>query len=463
MKKRFLSILLALVLAFALAIPSLAREADQGLEVMSMLSTEQYEGLFEQSNEPMRQALTSAEGYRAVWQGLLLQYGKYEGAESKGVQAIGGYTVHQVSARFERALIVFGVSFDREEGLAGLQILEVQPVEEAKEDAGQRLLLRPGAPDETEAFLVMPEGSGPFPVVILIQGSGPNDKDESDYGMAPFRDLAEGFSMRGIATLRYDKYTLAHRGLLMSDKALMASFTMKEEYVNDALAAWELLSGDERFSGVFLLGHSQGAYAVPRVAAELPEGALNGMILLAGSPLSLTALIDRQSRDQLAGANLTPEQFSAAEAQLNAEQERLMIIEQMGEEELKETLFYGSLSGWYLADEHAWAPVPLLMGMDLPLLVVQGGKDWQVKPEEGIQLWQKMLVMPGEQAALPDGSEDPGKLITRPETDYLLYPDMTHLLFDLPGPSSGGAADYLEPYPASEVLLDDLADWIKVR
>ena len=45
----------------------------------------------------------------------------------------------------------------------------------------------------------------------------------------------------------------------------------------------------------------------------------------------------------------------------------------------------------------------------------------------------------------------------------LLYPDMTRLLFDLPGPSSGSAADYLEPYPVSEVLLDDLADWINRR
>jgi dienelactone hydrolase len=463
MFKRVFCAMLAMVLAASLAVPSLAQEEVQGLEVMAQLATEGYDALFERSNEPMRQALKSAEGFKAVWQGLLLQYGKYEGAGSKGSEEVQGYQLYYVEARFERAILTFGISFDLNKALAGLRILDVQLVESMEEDVGQRLLLRPGAHDETEAVLVLPQGDGPFPVVILVHGSGPNDKNESAFGMAPFRDLANGLAKRGIATLRYDKYTLAHSELLMNDSVMLASFTMNEEYVNDAAAAWELLSGNVRFSGIFLLGHSQGAYAVPRVAAGLPKGAFKGLILLAGSPLSITALIDRQSRDHLAQANLDPEQFAQAEEQLDVEKEKLIRLDDMGEEELKGTAFYGNLSGWYLADERAWAPVPLLTGMDTPLLIVQGGKDWQVKPEEGIHLWQQMLNQPNEQAALPGGTAVSGQPFPRPNTDYLLYPDMTHLLFDLQGPSSGSAADYAEPHSVSESLLDGLAGWVKSR
>lgn len=456
MAKRVFCVLLVMVFALAMAAPSHAQDEGLALEVMALLADGSYVALFEQSNEPMRQVLKSAEGFQAVWQGILLQYGKYQGAAIKGLQEVQGKQLHYVEARFELANLTFGISFEPNGNLAGLQILEVHPVNGEQEDAGLRLLLRKGAPDETEAVLLMPQGEGPFPVVILMHGSGPSDKNESAYGMAPFRDLADGLAERGIASLRYDKYTLAHRDLLLSDPAILASFTMQEEYVNDAAAAWELLSGDKRFSGIFLLGHSQGAYAVPRVAAGLPEGAFNGLILLAGSPLSITKLFDRQSRDQLTQANLSPEENAKAVAQLDEENEKLSRLDEMEEEELKGTAFYGSMSGWYLADERAWAPVPLLMGMDIPLLLVQGGKDWQVKPEEGIRLWQEMLK-------LPEGSQESGLLVPRPNTDTLLYPNMTHLLFDMQGPSSESAADYAEPHPVSEVLLDDLAGWVKGR
>ncbi len=448
--RRLSLILLALILLMAMICPATAQGSDLGTEVLTLLADEKFAELFERSSDQMRQAVKSAEGYQAIWQGLLLQFGAYQGAEGTGNQEADGYDRYQVDARFERAVVTVVISFDQKGSLAGLVVLNVQTPKPADRDTdkGERLLLRPGAEDETEAVLVIPQDPGPCPVLILMQGSGPNDKNESAYGMTPFLDLAEGLSKRGIATLRYDKYTLEHRDMLAKDADLLASFTMREEYVNDALAAWQTLSVDERFSDVFLLGHSQGAYAVPRVAAQLPKQAFRGLILLAGSPLPITALIDRQNRDAIASAFLTSGQITQALANLDAEKERLGMLGGMGEKELKAALFYGSLSGWYLKDEHEWAPAELLNQMKTPVLIIQGAKDWQVKPEEGIQLWQEWLILSDK---------------ARPDTDYLLYPDMTHLLFDLPGPSSGSAEDYAIPYPVSERLMDDLAGWIIQR
>ncbi|HSK68182.1 MAG TPA: alpha/beta fold hydrolase, partial [Candidatus Limnocylindria bacterium] len=257
---------------------------------------------------------------------------------------------------------------------------------------------------------------------------------------APFRDLAQGLAARGVATLRYDKYTLAHRDLLAADPARAASFTMQEEYVDDALAAFRALAEDARFSGTFLLGHSQGASAAPRVASELPEGSVRGIILLAGTPLSIADLMYRQNMDALAAMNLPAEQDAQVRAQLDAERAKQAAVGGMTEAELKSTYLYGALSGWYLKDEAEHAPAPLLKNMDVPLLVVQGGKDWQVKPDEGMDLWREALAENNAQ--------------------FLTFPDMTHFLFDLEGPSAGSAADYLQPRPVSEALMDALAEWV---
>ena len=55
------------------------------------------------------------------------------------------------------------------------------------------------------ATVTLPKGAGPFPAVVLVQGSGPHDRDETIGPHEPFRDLAWGLASRGIAVLRYDK------------------------------------------------------------------------------------------------------------------------------------------------------------------------------------------------------------------------------------------------------------------
>ena len=115
--------------------------------------------------------------------------------------------------------------------------------------------------------LTMPVGAGPFPAVALISGSGPNDRDETVGQNKPFRDLAWGLASQGIASVRFDKRTLAARASLD-----LTTLTVKEEFVDDALAAVKLLRGTDGIdpAKVFLLGHSLGGYVAPRIAAADP-------------------------------------------------------------------------------------------------------------------------------------------------------------------------------------------------
>src|SRR5690606_33004513 len=114
--------------------------------------------------------------------------------------------------------------------------------------------------------LTLPKKEGKFPAVILVHGSGPNDRDETLGPNKPFRDLAHGLATRGIAVLRYDKRTLVHPKALASEVG--AALTLREETIDDALAAAALLRTipEVDASKIFVVGHSLGGTAIPRIA-----------------------------------------------------------------------------------------------------------------------------------------------------------------------------------------------------
>ena len=84
-------------------------------------------------------------------------------------------------------------------------------------------------------LLTLPDGAGPFPAVLLVHGSGPQDRDEAVGPNRPFRDLAVGLADLGVASLRYDKRTFAH-GKRLAD-ALQGRLSVEEEVIRDALCA----------------------------------------------------------------------------------------------------------------------------------------------------------------------------------------------------------------------------------
>ena len=125
--------------------------------------------------------------------------------------------------------------------------------------------------------LSTPAGDGPFPGVVLVHGSGPQDRDETIGGFRPFQDLAQGLASRGIAVLRYEKRTKVYEKELAGTRDM----TIKDEVLDDALAALGLLRAtpgvDRR--RVFVAGHSLGALLAPRIAVL--DGSLAGVVLLA--------------------------------------------------------------------------------------------------------------------------------------------------------------------------------------
>ena len=127
-----------------------------------------------------------------------------------------------------------------------------------------------------------------LPAVVLIHGSGPNDRDETLYGHKPFRMLAEVFNSAGYAVLRYDK-----RGVGESSGSLRGATLI--DYAADAEAAFDYLRSRPDIDGsrIGLLGHSEGGMIAPLIAARRNDVAW--LVLLAPPTVPGRAISEYQN------------------------------------------------------------------------------------------------------------------------------------------------------------------------
>ncbi|MGA2184173.1 MAG: alpha/beta fold hydrolase [Bryobacteraceae bacterium] len=270
------------------------------------------------------------------------------------------------------------------------------------------------------ATLTIPKGAGPFPAVVLVHGSGPHDRDETIGGSKVFRDLAEGLSSRGVAVLRYVKRTEQYPQQCAAD----ASFTMSRETVDDALPAADLARKQARIdpARVFVLGHSQGGYMAPRIMKRDPK--LAGFIVLAGNARPLEELIVEQT-----------EYIASLQANLTAaDQARLDAIR-------KNPLADLHVPEPYLTDLKNYRPASEAKNLDMPMLILQGERDYQVTMKD-FALWKTALG-------------------GRRNVTFRSYPKLTHLF--IAGEGKPSPAEYDKPGHVAEEVIADIAQWVQRR
>jgi hypothetical protein len=281
------------------------------------------------------------------------------------------------------------------------------------------------------ATLAMPRGAGPFPAVVLVHGSGPQDRDETIGANRPFLDIARALAARGIAVLRYEKRTHAHPGEFAG-----RDFSVDDETTDDAVAAIAMLRTQPGIdpSRVFVLGHSQGAMLAPRIAARSGQAA--GIVMLAAPARRLLDLLPEQNRYLVGLDGSVSDDEKAALARIDA---MIAKVRSGGALAAAETPLGLPAAYWRSID--AVDPVADARAATVPMLLLQGGRDFQVTGADW-SLWQAALA-------------------NDPRATLRFYPALNHLGIAGTGPAT--PQDYQTAGHVDARLIDDVVDWISAR
>ena len=277
--------------------------------------------------------------------------------------------------------------------------------------------------------ITVPRGRGPWPGLVLL-ASGPADRDLTTGPNKPFKDLAWGLASRGVAVARFDKVTRVH-----PETGSAPGFTMVDEYVPHAVAAVRLLQERRQVdpARVFVLGLSGGGKAAPRVAAAEPSVA--GLVSLAGDTLPLPRAAVRVARYL---AELDPGPATTAAAEAVERQAALVESPALAPSAPAADLLFGWPASYWL-DLRDYDPVATAAALDKPMLVLQGGRDYQVTVADDLVRWQAGLAR-------------------RSDVTIRVHEADDHLFFRREGPSTPAA--YETPQHVDPAVVTEIAEWI---
>jgi alpha-beta hydrolase superfamily lysophospholipase len=237
--------------------------------------------------------------------------------------------------------------------------------------------------------------SKPLPTVVLVHGSGPHSRDQVIFGHKPFLLLADYLSRRGFAVLRYDKRGIGQSG---GDYKSATSF----DFADDALAAVNFLKQHSKVDPhhLGLLGHSEGGWIVPLVAAKSPD--VKFLVLMAGCAIAGEQILLTQieaiqlaqgvSREELdKNLELAKQTYAIIreETDNEAAYKRIRALyknsesepkNEAEEEKFRTQTLKGVLSPWYRTFI-THDPGPTLTRVNCPVLALNGDKDLQVLDE----------------------------------------------------------------------------------
>jgi dienelactone hydrolase len=416
--------LVAVVLFYAALVGAVEPE-DAARRALAQLVAHDFAGVHARCNAEMAGAVT-AEQLAPIWEQYAGGLGAFASVESVQTIEHAPHKVVTLRARFARGRLDVRLAFDGSGKIAGLffpPVVNWSPPPYAAADRIEEQALTIGAaPLSLPGKLTLPRGSGPFPVVVLVHGSGATDEDETVGPIKPFADLALGLAARGVAVLRYPKRTFAHPQAF----AAPARYTVEEESIADARAAVALLAKTPKIDArrIYLLGHSLGGMLAPRIAAAEPR--LAGIAILAGTTRPLEEVVLEQMK-----ARGGPAQVKAAE-----ESQRRIRDPKLAAGDWVDFLGVKIPASYWL-DLRDYRPAEVAARLTLPILVLQGDRDIQVRRAD-YDGWQRALK-------------------GRPRARCKLYPTLTHLFVE----GQGTLADYELPAHVAPQVIDDLVAFLK--
>ncbi len=392
--------------------------------------------------------------------------GTYESYVRTGYAEIAGNKVYDVVEKYNTGIHVLRLSYNSEGKVNGFYMLDESqalptpdaisaPDQAISKEIAYRDADAPASTDKYKesivavssvgrcalsGYLTRPRNVENPPVVILVQGSGPHDMDETVGPNKPFKDIAYGLAERGIAVLRYDKRTWVMKTDDDCKPEDLIHFGVREEVLDDVNAAVKLMQEQEdpkvSHEKIFVLGHSLGGMLIPAIAKENPG--LAGVISMSGTPDSLLNVMIRQNEKMLQELN---GQIPQQQVEKAAKDIALLKSVAKDLQNLPDEQMIGSINAYYFKDLDKYTATNLFSELKMPILLLQGENDVQISVED-FENYKKLLK-------------------DNPNVESKLYKETNHLMM----PSTNTKlnivqTEYLQQSHVREEVIEDIAKFV---
>jgi uncharacterized protein len=355
-----------------------------------------------------------------IWQAKTLSLGDNRGISVVNTSRQDGIDIAIVNVNFARGVLQCFATVNTQSNRIGSMFFTTPAAAARYVDATrftERALDIGAAPYLLPSTLTIPNGAGPFPAVVLIHGSGPNDRDETVGANKMFKDIAEGLASNGIAVLRYDKRTFRYGDQLDN------SITIDGEVVDDAVAAVQLLMSQPHVDArrVVVIGHSLGGLLAPEIANRAKG--VSGLVLLAPPARPPWDIVLAQMR------------YLHAPRKSLAAVERSVTLINMGLGDGTSILDipFAYWNDWSKRDGVAQA-----RAFGKPVLVLRGSCDYQVIDQD-FDIWRRGL--------------------SNTKSIFTMVPDLNHLM--MPCHGNRGPAQYKVPSHVDDSVIATMVAFVR--
>jgi dienelactone hydrolase len=363
-------------------------------------------------------------------------YGQFIKKEDMQQLDRDSYRIVKIYCELEKGFIYFNIIFDKNKAISGFNIEPVSSGISSNENDDEHIneveYIFGKEGFELPATLTIPTNVDSYPVLILVHGSGPNDRDETVGPNKPFKDISIELAKEGIGVFRYDKRTKVHGDKIIN----IDEFTLYDETIEDCIYAFDFIKNNSNInaSKIFILGHSLGGYAIPKIAKEIKEA--DGFIIAAGPVRNMEDLLVEQY-EYICGLDekITDEEQNAIN-ELKKVQRSIKTINKGNTYTVEELMGVGKE---YWLDLKNYKPAEEAKNIKKPLFIIQGDRDYQVTLVD-YNMWINAL--------------ENNKNVT-----FKLYEGINHLL--MKGKGEPNPKEYNVKNTVDIEIINDIICWIK--
>ncbi len=426
--------------------PSATPANFNSMEIISLATTQvndMVSGNFESTADTFDSTLSKVldkNGLKTAWDSTVEPLGKHIINYSVDSSIKGDNLAVTIVEQYEKGGLKVTTSYNNKKEITGIHLnyatiekdlVSTEKFEEHSIKIGEKYPL--------DGILTLPTSVKNPPVVLLVHGSGPNDKNSTIYQNTPFEDIAVSLADKGIATLRYDKRYYAYPE---EATKLGSDLTLYDEVLEDVNFALDFLSTDQRVdtSNIFVLGHSLSGGLTPYIASQHDD--VKGIISMAGSLKPLYEISYEQSKatEQTAkNGGYDDATTKIIEEQMKQVEKDILILREDLSTIPNNQILLGIYAG-YQKSAKQYSGENYIAEIDIPILVLQGSADFQVKADTHFTLWQDSLS-------------------SRDNVTLKLYQGLNHLMMVTNGKDD--VSEYQTKGSVSEDVISDIATFVK--